>query len=89
MIFQILLILFRSGNSARRLPNEIVYGYLKEEENMNNPEKSAIIKEITEYINILSKTGLLVALPENTLVELHRILGASVSLVQHMEEGED
>ena len=56
---------------------------------MNNPEKSAITKEIIEYINILSKTGLLAALPENTLKELHRILGASVSLVQHMEEGED
>ena len=56
---------------------------------MDNHEKSAIIVEIIEYIKILSQTSLFGALPENTLAELHRILGTSVSLVQHMEEGED
>ena len=56
---------------------------------MNNSEKSAVIKEIKEYIQILAQTSLFDAMPENTLAELHRVLGASVSLVQHMEEGED
>ncbi|MBN2061380.1 MAG: hypothetical protein JW882_13285 [Deltaproteobacteria bacterium] len=56
---------------------------------MNYPEKSGIIKEIKEYTEILSKTGLLAALPENTLADLHRVMCATVSLIQHMEAGED
>ena len=56
---------------------------------MIKKDKSVMIKDIMEYIRILSKSGLLAALPENTLCELHRIMGVSVSLIQHMEAGED
>ena len=56
---------------------------------MNLTDNSTNIKEIMEYIRILSQTRLIAALPENTLSELQRILGSAVSMIQHMEAGED
>ena len=56
---------------------------------MNEVKKERISKEIEEYINILSNPVLLSVLQEETLIELHRVLGIAVSLIQHMQEGED
>ena len=47
------------------------------------------LKEIDEYLGILASDGLLSALPEATLGELHQALATAVSVIQHIEEGED
>lgn len=56
---------------------------------MSEEKKAARLKEINEYMDILANDRLLSALPEGTLIELHRAFGNAVSLIQHMEEGED
>ena len=56
---------------------------------MSEDRKAARLKEINEYMNILVNDRLLGALPEGTLIELHQALGTAVSVIQHMEEGED
>jgi hypothetical protein len=56
---------------------------------MSEDKKAARLKEIEEYLNILANDRLLTALPEGALIELHQALGTAVSVIQHMEEGED
>ena len=56
---------------------------------MSEDKKTARLKEINEYMDVLANDRLLSALPEGTLIELHRALGTAVSVIQHMEEGED
>ena len=56
---------------------------------MSEDKKAARLNEINQYISILARDTILSALPEETVAELHRVLGDAVSLVQHMEEGED
>jgi hypothetical protein len=56
---------------------------------MGEDKKAARLKEIDEYLDILASDGLLSALPEVTLIELHQALATAVSLIQHLEEGED
>jgi hypothetical protein len=56
---------------------------------MSEDRKAARLKEISESVDFLSNHRLIGALPEETLIELHQALGTVVSLIQHMEEGED
>ena len=56
---------------------------------MNEDKKDARLKEIDEYLNILANDELLTALPEGALIELHQALATAVSVIQHMQEGED
>ena len=56
---------------------------------MTEDKKTARLKEINEYMDFLCNDRLLTALPEGALIELHQALGTAVSIIQHMEEGED
>jgi hypothetical protein len=56
---------------------------------MGEDRKAARLKEIKRYLDILANNRLLGMLPEETIVELHKALGTAVSVVQHMEDGED
>jgi hypothetical protein len=56
---------------------------------MSEDKKAERLKEISAYMNILLKDRSLSALPEETIIELHRALGTAVSVIQHLEEGED
>ena len=47
------------------------------------------MKEIDEYLGTLASDGLLSALPEATLGELHQALATAVSVIQHIAERED
>ncbi|MGD8984342.1 MAG: hypothetical protein PVI53_09975 [Desulfobacteraceae bacterium] len=54
---------------------------------ISKDKKTAGLKEINEYMDILANDRLLSALPEGTLIELHRAFGTAVSVIQHMEDG--
>lgn len=56
---------------------------------MDDSKHSKLLKEIKEYISILNDFGSLEGLPEQTLTQLHKMLGTAVALMQHMQEGED
>jgi hypothetical protein len=56
---------------------------------MEEGKKLVMSKEIKRYMTILLDSRLLNALPDEMLFTLHRDLATSVSLVQHLEEGED
>ena len=56
---------------------------------MGEDRKTGVLEEVNEYMDILANDRLLGALPEGTLIELHRALGTAVSVSQHMKEGED
>jgi hypothetical protein len=56
---------------------------------MNHEKQLALMKEIKQYMEILAHSRLFHVLPLETLSELHWVLGTAVSMVQHMEQGED
>ena len=56
---------------------------------MTEDKKTARLKEINEYMDIMANDRLVAALPEATLIELHQALATAVAVIQHMEEGED
>ncbi len=56
---------------------------------MEEEKREALLREIKAYMEILAHSRLFHVLPLETLSELHRSLGTAVSLVHHMEQGED
>jgi hypothetical protein len=54
---------------------------------MEKEEK--IAAEIKTYMGILANDRFLSSLPEEILTELNQALGTAVSMIEHMNEGED
>ena len=56
---------------------------------MDEEKKTVRLREIKAYMDILANHRLVNSLPDETIIELHQALGTVVSLIEHMEEGED